>query len=219
MSLKNYTIKSFTQGISMINFPDYEYFSDVDISYSDFIQHITSVINKIAPLKEVRIQNYSHDWFDGEILDKIILRDNRLKKVKAFRLNVDEQLYKEAKITVQELFKNKKRDFYQERLRENVDRPKELWKALKSLDLSSKMTLISQVSLKGAEKILLEEKTNNTSFKNFYTNLALNLVNKFPHALKNFDLDLVLAYYNRFLNKENQKYFFTNLGGWNFKIT
>ena len=75
------------------------------------------------------------------------------------------------------------------------------------------MTLIAQVFLKGAEKILLEEKRNNTSFKNFYTNLALNLVNKFPHALKNFDLDSVLAYYKRFLNTENQKYFFTNLGG------
>ena len=75
------------------------------------------------------------------------------------------------------------------------------------------MIPISQVSLKGGEKILFDEKTNNNSFKNFYTNLALNLVNKFPHALKNFDLDSVLAYYNRFLNKENQKYFFTNLGG------
>ena len=55
----------------MINFPDYEYFNDVDIAYSDFIQRITSVINKIAPFKEIRIKNYSHDWFDGEILDKI----------------------------------------------------------------------------------------------------------------------------------------------------
>ena len=33
----------------MINFPDYEYFNDVDIAYSDFIQRITSIINKIAP--------------------------------------------------------------------------------------------------------------------------------------------------------------------------
>ena len=70
-SLKNYSIESLNQGLSMINFPDYEYFNDVDIAYSDFIQRITSVINKIAPFKEIRIKNYSHDWFDGEILDKI----------------------------------------------------------------------------------------------------------------------------------------------------
>ena len=76
-SLKNYSIECLNQGLSMINFLDYEYFSDVDIAYSDFIQRITSVINKIAPFKEIRIKNYSHDWFDGEILDKIILRDKR----------------------------------------------------------------------------------------------------------------------------------------------
>ena len=104
----------------MINFPDYEYFNDVDLAYSDFIQRITSVINKIAPFKEISIKSYSHDWFDGEILDKIILRDTRLKKFKASRLNIDEQLHKEAKINIQKkLIKNKKRDFYQEKLREN----------------------------------------------------------------------------------------------------
>ena len=75
----------------MINFPDYEYLHDVDIVSSDFIQHITSVINKIALFKEMRIKNYSHNWFDGENLDKIILRDKHLKKFKASRLNIDEQ--------------------------------------------------------------------------------------------------------------------------------
>ena len=92
----------------MINFPDYEYFNDVEIDVV-FIQHITSVINKIAPFKEIRIKNYFHDWFDGEILDEIILRDKRLKKFKSSRLNIDEQLYKEAKINVQKVIKIKKR--------------------------------------------------------------------------------------------------------------
>ena len=94
----------------MINFPDYEYFNDVDIAYfiAYFIQLITSVINKIAPSKEVRIKNCSHDWFDGKILDNIILKDKRLKRFKASRLNIDEQLYKEAKVTVQELIKMKR---------------------------------------------------------------------------------------------------------------
>ena len=88
----------------MINFPDYEYFSDVDLAYSDLIQRITSVINKIAPFKELRIKNYSHDWFDGEILDKIVLRDKIFKKSKTSKLYIDKQLYKEAKINVQETY-------------------------------------------------------------------------------------------------------------------
>ena len=108
-TLKNHIIESLSKGLSMINFPDYEYFNGVDIAYSDFVQRITSVINKIAPFKEIIIQNYSHDWFDGEIVDKIILRDKRLKKLKASRLNIDEQLYKEAKKMYRNLLKTKKR--------------------------------------------------------------------------------------------------------------
>ena len=41
------------------------------------------------------------------MLEKIILRDKRLKKFKASRLNIDEQLYKEAKTNVQKLIKIK----------------------------------------------------------------------------------------------------------------
>ena len=88
-------------------------------------------------------------------------------------------------------------------------KPKELWKALKSLGLPSKITPVSQVSLKDGETISFDEKTNNNSFKNFYANLALNLVNKLPHAPNKFDLDSVLAYYKRFLNTENQKFTFS----------
>ena len=38
-------MESLNHSLRMINFPDYEYFSDVDIDYSDFIQRITLVIN------------------------------------------------------------------------------------------------------------------------------------------------------------------------------
>ena len=104
--------------------------------------------------------------------------------------------------------KSPKRDFYQEKLKENVWKPNKLWKALKFLGLPFKITPVSQVSLKDGEKISFDEKTNNNSFKNFYANLALNLANKLPHAPKNFDLDSILAYYKRFLNTENHKHKF-----------
>ena len=92
--LKNNTIESLNQALRMINF------IDVDIAYSDFIQRITPVTNKITLFKDIRIKNYSHDWFDGENLDKIVLRDNRLNKFKASR-HIDKELHKEAKINVQ----------------------------------------------------------------------------------------------------------------------
>ena len=118
-------------------------------------------------------------------------------------------MYKEAKINVQRLFKNKKRDFYKENLRKNVSKPEELWKALKSLGLPSKITPVSQVSLKDWETISFDEKINDNSFKNCYANLALNLVSKLPHVPNKFNLHSGLAYYKRFLNTENQKFTFS----------
>ena len=109
-SLENHIIESLNQVLRMINLPDYEYFNDADIAYLDFIQRITPVINKIAPFNEIRIKHYSHDWLDGEILDKIFLRNKRLKNLRSLDLilNFHEQLYKESKTNVQKLIKNKK---------------------------------------------------------------------------------------------------------------
>ena len=123
---------SLNQDLPIINFHYYEYFNDIDISCSDFIQRITPVINKIAPFKVIGIKDYSHDWFDGEILYKIILRDKRLNKFKTSRLNIDEQFFKEAKTNVQ---KERERDYYQKTSRENLGKPKELRKALKTLEI------------------------------------------------------------------------------------
>ena len=63
--------------------------------------------------------------------------------------------------------------------------PGSFGKPFKSLGAPSKITPVSQVSLKDGEKILFDEKANKNSFKNFYANLALNLVNKLSHALIN----------------------------------
>ena len=57
-------------------------------------------------------------------------------------------------------------------------------------------------------KNLFDKKRSNNSFKNYYANLALQLVNKLPHAPNKFNLDSVLAYYKKFLNTEIQKFTF-----------
>ena len=71
-----------------------------------------------------------------------------LKQFKSTRLHTDEDLYKESKSHVVKLIKQKKSQFYKENLKENISKPKELWKALKSLGLPSKKGTISNMSQK-----------------------------------------------------------------------
>ena len=68
---------------------------------------------------------------------------------------------------MQKLINYKKRYFYQEKLSENVGKPKELWKALKSLGLPSKITSVSQFSLKNGENISIDKKKKKTPSKSF----------------------------------------------------
>ena len=44
-------------------------------AYSNFIQKLTEIIDKVAPLESKRIKRNSQEWFDSEILEKLIIRD------------------------------------------------------------------------------------------------------------------------------------------------
>ena len=51
-------------------------------AYSNFIQKLMEVIDKVAPVKSKRIKRNSQEWFDSEISEKLIIWDKLLKKYK-----------------------------------------------------------------------------------------------------------------------------------------
>ena len=69
-SFKNYTVESYQEALKKIVFPDYKNFIDMNAAYTDFIDKIMSVINKIAPIKKIRTKHRTEDWFDGEVYGK-----------------------------------------------------------------------------------------------------------------------------------------------------
>ena len=93
-SLKNYNIEKFSKSLQDAKFPNYDIFSNVDIAYEDLLKRLSSAIESVAPLREVRIKNNSEDWFDGELRDKIKERDQLFRKFRKSKLQRDENLYK-----------------------------------------------------------------------------------------------------------------------------
>ena len=126
-SLKNYSQTLFLDKLRKINFPDYSNFKDINNAYSDFTGRVTSVIDEIAPIKEIRVKNNSQDWFDAEINEEIERRDKSLAKFKKSRLHSDNESYKKAGNKVQRMIKDKKKNFFTGKLNENIGKPKELW--------------------------------------------------------------------------------------------
>ena len=69
------------------------------------------VIDKVAPVKNKRIKRNSQEWFGSEISEKLIIRDKIFKKYKKTRLQVDKEIYKRARYSLQNLIAKKKKNF------------------------------------------------------------------------------------------------------------
>ena len=62
------------------------------------------------------------------LMEKLQRKYLKKKKFKSTKLHVDEEVYKEARNTVQNLIRKKKKAYFQEKLKENTANPKKLWK-------------------------------------------------------------------------------------------
>ena len=195
-SLKHYTVNLFVEGLRKINFLNYEHFSNIDAAYTDFLNKLMKVINEIAPSKEIRIKSNNQDWFDREVADLIHVQEKVFLKFKKSKLHIDEEIYKKIRNQVQKLIKKKKQNFYEINLKQKINKPKELWKTLKSMGLSSKAASASTICLKERNEIVFNDTKNCSIFKSFFPDLVQNLVSKLPPSPNVFTESKVASYYN-----------------------
>ena len=195
----------------MINFPDYNIFSNVNIAYVDLVEKIWSVVNKIASFIDLRMKNNTSDWFDDEVAEAIKLKEKHLRNFKSTKSHSDEESYKESKYLAMKLMKEKKKKFYKEKLKENTGKPKELWKALKSLGFPCKKASISNVCLEKDDKTNFDDKTIANNLKQFFWNLAGDLVVKLPPRSNEFRINSVCNYYQSILDLLPNKFNFSNV--------
>ena len=111
-SFKIYTIDSYKKALAEINFPEYKDFDNVNDAYSNFIQKLMEVIDKVAPIKNKRIKRNSQEWFDSVISEKLIIWDKLFQKYEKNKLQVDNEIYKSARYSVQNLIAKKQKFFF-----------------------------------------------------------------------------------------------------------
>ena len=93
--------------------------------------------------------------------------------------------------------------------KDNIGKPKELWKTLKSLGLSNKTSYSSKFCLKKEDTLNFDDKTNSAIFNDFFVNLAENLVSKLPSPPNKFGLTSVRSYYEKNFDQENTNFKFS----------
>ena len=186
--LKTYSVDEYEKARDKVTFPNYEKYHNIKKAYNDFFQKLIEVVNNIAPLKTARIKNTSNEWFDREIAEKLSIRDKLFKKFKSSRLNIDWEIYKEARNEVQKTIKQKKKQYLEEKLSENIAKPKELWQTLKSLGLPNKKNSPSNICLKNKNGLLFDSLSIAETFKKYYSSLAENLALRLPKPTNNFGI-------------------------------
>ena len=150
------------------------------------------VIDLVAPpIKSRRVKQNSQELFDGEVAAKISVRD----KFKRLTLHIDKEIYKTARYEVQKLMSYKENKFFEKRLNDSIGKPRELWKALKSLGLSSKMSICGIAALKVKSTTSFETKSTLDVFENYSSTLADNLSKKLPTPPNRYTFNSVIQYY------------------------
>ena len=155
-------------------------YENINAAYSHFVELITNIIDELAPVKEIRVRKDSQEWMDQEVLEGIRIRNKLLTKYRTSQIHSDYVNFKKARNRVQSLIKRKKKSFIIDKLKENIGKPKDLWKCLKSLGLSSGKDSSSKICLNNNGNPCFDDKTNAETFKAFFSNLASDLVKKTP---------------------------------------
>ena len=107
-SLKHYKTETFLEKLKLIEFPDYSTYNNINEAYADLIQKINSVIDELAPEKEMYIKNNTEEWIDEDIFEGIRIRDKKFKKFKRTRLHIDDINYRKARNHLQKIIRKKK---------------------------------------------------------------------------------------------------------------
>ena len=122
--MKNYTADYYKEALKQTGFPNYENFGDVNEAYSNFFQKLMTVTDKITPYKSKQVKGNTQKWFDGEVLEKLNLRNKLFKKFKKLRLHIDKELNKKSKYDALKLTPSKNKHFLKRSSQKRLVNPK-----------------------------------------------------------------------------------------------
>jgi hypothetical protein len=198
-SAKNYNKENFQARLLCIDWTPVILSDNVNNAWVCFKQLFLSVLDSIAPVKQIRIKQRSQPWMDSDILQAIAERDKAFHKYKHDKCQDNFETFKSLRNHVQQLVHKAKKEFFTNSIEQNKTDSKALWKTLKSLGLPSKKASTdssSNICLKINDNICFEKKLIAETFNSFYTTVACKLVEKLPKCVEKFGCNFVSSFYS-----------------------
>ena len=148
-------------------------------------------------------RKWKRKWFDGEVLEKLNLRNKHFKKLKKPRLHINKGLYKKSKYDALKLIASKKQAFFKEKFSEKIVKPKELWESLKSLGMPNKIVISNFNAIEENDTLTYDTRSISKIFKHFFSNFAKSLLIKLPNPPDKYNLQSVIRFYSSFANSDD----------------
>ena len=161
----------------------------MDKAWSVFKDNLLCILDKLAPVKEVRIKHKTEPWMNNVILENIRTRDGLLYQYKKEKNPEIYAQFCKIRNQIQRDIKKAKASYFSNKIEENKNNPKGLWKQFKSLGYSSKGKDQSQIVLTVDGEKCFDLKRVADCFNDFYTNVAGNLVTNLPPSKGLFTTD------------------------------
>ena len=130
-SLKQYCKDTFCQQLASQSWEEVLSCLEVDTALDKFKVLFHSVLDVVAPVKEIRLKQRTEPWMTSEILHDIRHRDDVLNK---FRKTKDSDLYRtfcKLRNKIQRETKVAKRHYLANKIEGNANNPKRIWHQLK----------------------------------------------------------------------------------------
>ena len=195
-SLKNYNRETFEQRLKDATWSEVYSCESVEGAWLAFKSRFQTIVDSLAPLKEIRIKQSTAPWITAEIIHTRSERDKALRKFKHTNYECWHNMYLHLRNEVQYKTKVAKANYYEAQVEENKNNPTKLWQTLKSLGTSSRSKCNSKnIGLKIDNEMCFDKVKVAEQFNNFFTTVASSLVNKLPQGTGTFGDAHVSSFY------------------------
>ena len=142
---------------------------------------VVGIIDRLAPMRQVRVKQRTEPWMTGDILSGIRRRDALLASFKRDRANLD--IYREycrIRNRVQRDVRMAKQVYFRGLIQHSEGDSGKLWKNLKSVGFAAKARSGAKIVLDVGGSKCFDMRSVAAHFNSFFTEVAVKLVACLP---------------------------------------
>ena len=181
--------------LSEVNWSDVFECRDVDSAWNTFKVKFISVLDTIAPTKQVRLKQRTAKWMNSEILDLIKKRDFFWAKHKKSKDSAVYEGYIRLRNQVRYKTDKAKSHFYIDAIQENQNNPRNLWKIFKDMGAVGSSKAKSCLGLCIDNGMCFDKSKIASHFNSYFTTIASSLVTSLPVSPGRFSLPFIERFY------------------------